>query len=203
MDRALTADRHTPFEDAQAIVTACAFFSLGLALLGSSRLLMGGTPGIALLISRIANVRFGPVYFVVNLPFFWLGLRRLGWRFTLKSFSAIALLALATDRLPAVLHLDRVHPVYAAAMGGALAGVGLLMQFRHDASLGGLSILAVWLQERFGIRAGMFQLAVDLAILVASFFVVSPGATALSVLGAVALNLVLAINHKPGRYMGT
>jgi uncharacterized membrane-anchored protein YitT (DUF2179 family) len=203
LDRAPAADRHTWFEDAQAIVTACAFFSLGLALLGGSRLLMGGTPGIALLVSRVTGLRFGPVYFLVNLPFFWLGLRRLGWRFTLKTFSAIALLALVTDRLPAVLHLDRVHPVYAAAMGGALAGVGLLMLFRHDASLGGLSILAVWLQERFGIRAGMFQLSVDLTILVASFFFVSPAAAALSVLGAVALNLVLAINHKPGRYMGT
>jgi len=203
MDPAPTSDRHTAFEDVQAVVTACAFFSLGLALLGSSRLLMGGTPGIALLVSRVANLPFGPVYLLVNLPFFWLGLRRLGWRFTLKSFAAIALLAVATDRLPAVLHLDQVHPVYAAAMGGALAGVGLLMLFRHDASLGGISILAVWLQDRFGIRAGMFQLAVDLAILVASFFVVSPAGVALSVLGAVALNLVLAVNHRPGRYMGT
>jgi uncharacterized membrane-anchored protein YitT (DUF2179 family) len=203
MDLAPTADRHTTLEDAQAIVTACAFFSLGLAMIGSSRLLMGGTPGIALLVSRVTGLRFGPVYFAVNVPFFWLGLRRLGWRFTVKTFSAIALLALATDRLPAVLHLDRVHPVYAAAMGGALAGVGLLMLFRHEASLGGVNILALWLQDRFGIRAGMVQLAVDVTILVASFFVVSPGAVALSVLGAVALNLVLAINHRPGRYMGT
>ena len=203
MDRAPPTDRHTAFEDVQAIVTACAFFSLGLSLLGSARLLMGGTPGIALLISRMTSLRFGPVYFLVNLPFFWLGLRRLGWRFTWKTFAAIAILALATDRLPAVLHLDRVHPLYAAAMGGALAGVGLLMLFRHDASLGGVSILALWLQDRFGIRAGMFQLAVDVAILVASFFVVPPATVALSVLGALALNLVLAINHRPGRYMGT
>jgi uncharacterized membrane-anchored protein YitT (DUF2179 family) len=203
MDPAPTSGRHTAFEDVQAILTACAFFSLGLALLGSSHLLMGGTPGIALLISRVTNVRFGLVYLAVNLPFFWLGLRRLGWRFTLKSSAAIALLAFATDHLPAVLHLDRVDPVYAAAMGGALAGVGLLMLFRHDASLGGISILAVWLQDRFGIRAGMFQLGVDLAILAASFFVVSPAGVALSVLGAVALNLVLAVNHRPGRYMGT
>jgi uncharacterized membrane-anchored protein YitT (DUF2179 family) len=120
-----------------------------------------------------------------------------------KSFSAIALLSLVTDRLPAALRLDHVHPVYAAAMGGALAGVGLLMLFRHDASLGGVNILAIWLQDRFGIRAGAFQLAVDATILVASFFVVSPGTLALSVLGALALNLVLAINHRPGRYMGT
>ena len=86
--------------------------------------------------------------------------------------------------------------------GGALAGVGLLMLFRHEASLGGLNILAIYLQKRFGVRAGVFQLTVDACIVVASFFVVSLTTLALSVAGAVALNLVLAVNHRPGRYMG-
>jgi uncharacterized membrane-anchored protein YitT (DUF2179 family) len=203
MESAGPADRHTLFEDAQAIVTACAFFSLGLTLLGSAGLLMGGTPGIALLVSRVTGFPFGPVYVAVNLPFFWLGVRVLGWRFTLKTFAAIALLAFATEELPHVLQLGPVAPLYAAAMGGALAGVGLLMLFRHEASLGGLNILAIYLQRRFGVRAGVFQLSVDAAIVFASFFVVSPATLALSVVGAVALNLVLAVNHRPGRYMGT
>jgi uncharacterized membrane-anchored protein YitT (DUF2179 family) len=203
MERPDPAERHSLFEDAQAIVTACAFFSLGLTLLGSAGLLMGGTPGIALLVSRVTGFPFGPVYVAVNLPFFWLGVRVLGWRFTLKTFAAIALLAFATDQLPHLLELGPVSPLYAAAMGGALAGVGLLMLFRHEASLGGLNILAIHLQRRFGVRAGVFQLSVDAAIVFASFFVVSPATLALSVVGAVALNLVLAVNHKPGRYMGT
>jgi uncharacterized membrane-anchored protein YitT (DUF2179 family) len=203
MERPDPAERHSLFEDAQAIVTACAFFSLGLTLLGSAGLLMGGTPGIALLVSRVTGFPFGPVYVAVNLPFFWLGVRVLGWRFTLKTFAAIALLAFATEELPHVLQLGPVAPLYAAAMGGALAGVGLLMLFRHEASLGGLNILAIHLQRRFGVRAGVFQLSVDAAIVFASFFVVSPATLALSVAGAVALNLVLAVNHRPGRYMGT
>jgi uncharacterized membrane-anchored protein YitT (DUF2179 family) len=203
MERPDPAERHSLFEDAQAIVTACAFFSLGLTLLGSAGLLMGGTPGIALLVSRVTGIPFGPVYVAVNLPFFWLGVRVLGWRFTLKTFAAIALLAFATQELPHVLQLGPVAPLYAAAMGGALAGVGLLMLFRHEASLGGLNILAIYLQRRFGVRAGVFQLSVDAAIVFASFFVVSPATLALSVVGAVALNLVLAVNHRPGRYMGT
>jgi hypothetical protein len=37
---------------------------------------------------------------------------------------------------------------------------------------------------------------------VASFFLVTPRVLALSVLGAVALNVVLAVNHRPGRYLG-
>jgi uncharacterized membrane-anchored protein YitT (DUF2179 family) len=77
------------------------------------------------------------------------------------------------------------------------------MLFRHDASLGGVGILAVWLQERHGWRAGVVQLAIDACVLAASLLIASPATLALSIVGAAALNMVLAINHRPGRYMGT
>jgi uncharacterized membrane-anchored protein YitT (DUF2179 family) len=201
--RQTATDPHTLFEDVQAIATACAFFSLGLGLIKHAGLLMGGAPGIALLIARVTPVPFGWAYLLVNLPFIALGARSKGWRYMGKTFVAVALLSFATDWLPSVLRLDRVDPVYAAVMGGALAGVGLLMLFRHEASLGGIGILAVWLQERYGVRAGIVQLAVDAAVLAASLLVVSPLTVALSIVGAVSLNVVLAVNHRAGRYMGT
>ena len=34
-------------------------------------------------------------------------------------------------------------------------------------------------------------------------FVVPPTTILLSVVGSVALNMVLAVNHRPGRYLGT
>ena len=195
--------RHTPFEDAQAIFAAATFVSLGLAFFASNGLLTGGTAGIALLLARLTPLTFGQLFALLNLPFFWLGVRQLGWRFTVKTFTAIGLVSLASDHLELVLRLERVHPLYAALAGGFLTGTGLLILFRHQASLGGVNILAIFLQERHGWRAGVFQLAVDAGIVVASFFMVSPTTLALSVLGAVALNMVLAVNHRPGRYLGT
>ena len=88
-------------------------------------------------------------------------------------------------------------------MGGSSIGIGLLILFRHRACLGGLNVLAIWLQERRGVRAGVFQLVVDALVVVASLFVVPPSTILLSVVGAVALNMVLAVNHRPGRYLGT
>jgi uncharacterized membrane-anchored protein YitT (DUF2179 family) len=87
-------------------------------------------------------------------------------------------------------------------MGGALSGTGLLILFRHRTGLGGINVLAIYLQDRFGLRAGYFQLAVDLAILAAAFFVIPLDRLALSLLGAVVVNMTLAINHRPGRYLG-
>ena len=81
-------------------------------------------------------------------------------------------------------------------------GMGLLILFRHRCSLGGLGILAVFCQERFGWRAGTVQMLLDATILLASTFVLTPVAVMLSILCATCLNLVIAINHKPGRYAG-
>jgi uncharacterized membrane-anchored protein YitT (DUF2179 family) len=95
-----------------------------------------------------------------------------------------------------------LQPLYAGVMGGFLIGAGLLMLFRHNASLGGINILALFLQQRQGWRAGKVQMAIDCLIVAAAFAWVEPQQIAISVLGAIALNLVVAVNHKPGRYLG-
>jgi uncharacterized membrane-anchored protein YitT (DUF2179 family) len=196
------AEPHSLFEDVLAILTAAAFVSLGSGLIGHARLLTGGTFGVALILTRLTPLSFGQLYVLVNLPFFWLGVRQLGWRFTVKTFAAIGLVSFGADHLKQVIRFGEVAPAYAAIMGGLLMGIGILILVRHGASLGGLNILAIWLQEKHGVRAGKFQMVVDSVVVVASFFVVTPWVLALSVLGAVALNVVLAVNHRPGRYLG-
>jgi uncharacterized membrane-anchored protein YitT (DUF2179 family) len=195
--------RHTWFEDALAIFTASLFISFGYGLLKQDHLLSGGTAGMALLLTRLTPFSFGQLFVTLNLPFFWLAVRRMGWAFTIKTFITIGLVSLGADRLHLVMAFERVEPLYAAVLGGSLIGIGLLMLFRHQACLGGLNVLAIWLQERRGVRAGAFQMAVDSVVVVASLFVVPPATILYSVVGAVALNLVLAVNHRPGRYLGT
>lgn len=196
------AGSHTPFEDAQALVTGSLFVALGVAMFGKAGLLTGGTAGLAFLIHYATGWRFGPVFFAINLPFYWLAVRTMGWVFTLKTFCAIAALSLFTELMPLVLRFEALHPLYAGVMGGFLVGAGLLMLFRHKASLGGLNVLVLHLQERYGWRAGKVQMVIDCLIVLAAFALVEPWLIAVSVLGAVALNLVVAVNHKPGRYLG-
>lgn len=62
--------------------------------------------------------------------------------------------------------------------------------------------MALFVQQKRGWRAGHVQLAFDLGILAAGCAMVSLHKMLLSILGAVALNLVIAINHRQGRYMG-
>ena len=196
------ASQHTAFEDAQAILTGALFIALGVAMFARAGLLTGGTAGLAFLVHYATGWRFGVVFFVINVPFYVLALRAMGWTFTVKTFCAIAALSLFSELMPLVLRFDFLQPVYAGVMGGFLIGAGLLMLFLHKASLGGLNIVVLYLQERHGWRAGKVQMAIDCLIVLAALAIVEPWLIAVSVLGAVALNLVVAVNHRPGRYLG-
>ena len=194
--------RHTPVEDTLAFASAIALVALGIALFENQRLITGGTAGLALLLSYRLSIGFGAAFVLVNLPFFVLAVARMGWRFTLKTVVAVSLLAAATELQRPLLVLGAVNPVYAAATGGLLIGIGLLILFRHRGSLGGFNVLALYLQERLGWRAGWVQLGLDGGVVLLSATTIPPAILAISLLGALTLNLTLAINHRPGRYVG-
>jgi uncharacterized membrane-anchored protein YitT (DUF2179 family) len=194
------AQRHSLFDDAQGLVTGTLFVALGLVLLRHAGLLTGGTAGIALVLHYATAWPFGALFFALNLPFYVLAWRRLGRRFTLKTFAAVALLSALSEALPRWLVLGTVAPLFAATAGGLLIGAGFVILFRHRASLGGLNVLVLWLQERFGWRAGWVQLAIDSSILLSALPWLNARQLALSIVAAVAVNFALAVNHKPGRY---
>jgi uncharacterized membrane-anchored protein YitT (DUF2179 family) len=197
------APAHTLFEDAQSLLVAPLIAAFALLLFKQAGLLTGGTVGVAFLIHYASGWPLGVVLFAINLPFYALAVRAMGRDFTIKTFVAVSLLALYTELLPQWIALQSVDRLFAAVMGGFLAGIAILMLIRHRSSLGGLGILVVHLQNTRGWRAGKVQMAADCLILVAAVFVRDPASVALSIVGAVALNLVIAVNHKAGRYMGT
>jgi len=196
-----TATRHTPVEDVQGVFSGSLVSALGLYILASAGLLTGSTAGIAFLLHYALGVNFGLAFFLLNLPFFYLSWKRLGTAFTIKTFIAIGLTSLLTSLQPKVMEIVAIHPAWAALLGGLLLGYGLLALYRHRASLGGVGILGIYMQERFGIRAGLVQLAIDMCVLAAAFFVATPPVVFYSVLGAVVLNLFVAINHRADRYI--
>ena len=61
--------------------------------------------------------------------------------------------------------------------------------------------LALDPQHRFGWRAGKMPMGIDSLTVLGGLWVADWLRVALSVSGAVALNLMLAVNHRPGRYM--
>ena len=198
---AATIVPHTVTEDAVAVFTGVLLISVGVAFFTSAGLLTGGTAGLAFLLHYATGIGFGKIFFVLNLPFYWLALRKLGREFTLKTFAAVLLLSMMTELQTQLLQFSHLQPLYAAIAGGMITGTGFLVLFRHRCSLGGVGIAALYLQDRYGWRAGKVQMALDCCIVLLALWSVEPLRVAWSIAGAVALNLVLTMNHRPGRYM--
>ena len=196
-----TPDHHTPLEDAQGLFSGVLLVALGLVLLEHLGLVVGSTAGFALVISIATGWSFGLLFFLVNLPFYALAVRRMGAAFTIKTFLAVALLSVLAEVLPLVFEYGSVNRVFGAIAGGLLTGFGLLALFRHRASLGGAGILAFYCQDRFGWRAGLVQLAIDVFVFSIAALVLDPWSVVLSVASAVAMNLFLAVNHRTDRYI--
>nr|WP_255618433.1 YitT family protein [Roseibaca sp. Y0-43] len=191
------------FEDAQGLIVGTGLCGFGLSLLTSAGLVTGQTAGLAVLLSYVTGLSFAVLFFTINLPFYWLAYRHLGRDFTLKTFVAVVLVSVFADLSDRLVSIAPAHPAVAAILFGMIAGAGLLAIFRHRASLGGVGILAYYLQERMGWRAGWVQLAFDLALFGAALLVMAPTLVLWSLLGAAILNVIIGVNHRRDRYIAT
>ena len=202
----MESDKQHPLpEDLFALLSASGLISLGVNVLQAAGLLSGGTAGLALVGSMLSTFSFGEIFFMVNLPFYYLAYRYVGTRFTINTLVAVTLISFFSDNLHHVVQievfqLDSFGAVYAAVIAGILTGVGMLILFRHNASLGGVGILSVYLQKKLAIPAGTTLLVADLIILVTAFLVADPFLVVLSAVSAALVSAVLVVNHKPWRY---
>lgn len=194
--------KHTALEDAQALILGTVLCALGVQFLTAAGLITGQTAGLGVLLSYVTDLSFAVWFFVLNLPFYVLGWLRMGRRFVVKTVIAVTLVSVWSQLLPYVLSFDLLEPLVASALAGAVIGMGLIVIFRHGASLGGVGILALWMQDRFGVQAGWVQLGFDGVMFVAAFALLDPFLVVASLLGAVIVNLIIAVNHRRDRYIG-
>ena len=193
---------HGIVEDALGLLTGTFLVSLGLHLLHAAHAVTGGTAGLSLLLGYAAAWPFWLLFLVINAPFALLAVWRRGWDFTVRTLICIGAVsgwALVHDALFPVAWIE---PWYGTLAGNLLAGVGVLILFRHRASVGGINIIGLEIQDRTGFRAGWTMMIFDVLIVLSALLVVPWTNVLMSAVGAVLLNLVLALNHRPGRYLG-
>jgi uncharacterized membrane-anchored protein YitT (DUF2179 family) len=194
---------YTVLEDLQGLVIASAQAALGIHLLRAAGLVTGGTAGTALILSYAFGWNFSAVFFLMNLPFFGFAWAARGPAFCLKSLATVAFVSVMAEALKPLVHIDPIHPGAAAVLFGISAGVGLLGLFRHSGSLGGVSIVALILQDRYGFKAGLTQLLHDLVLFSVALFLLPVDRVLWSLLGAMILNAVIAFNHRRDWYVVT
>ncbi len=192
---------HSLIEDAQGLAYGSFMAAVGVLVLTHLGFVTGQTAGLAVMISYATGYGFAPVFFLINLPFYWLGYRRFGLAFTIKSFLSVALLSVLVATLPSQLSFAHIDPLVGALLFGFLSGSALLALFRHGASLGGIGIVGLYLQDKTGFRAGWTQMIFDACLFAWAFALRDWQTVAWSFLGALVVNLVIAINHRRDRYI--
>ena len=107
-----------------ALLTAFAF----AAFFVTNDIAPGGVTGIATVLSSVTGLNVGLLSFLINVPLFAIGWRRVGVRFAVRSFISMLLLSLFIDLMP---EFDLAgNMMLAAIFGGVTMGAGLGMVVR-------------------------------------------------------------------------
>lgn len=185
-----------------SILEGCLLVALGIHILNSAQLLISGTAGVGMILQSFTELSFGQLFFILNLPFYFLALRYMGWRFAFRTFCSISLLSLLTELMHRYFHIA-VDPLFAAVLGGMLIGFGLIILFRHNASLGGLNILAMYLERRFAIHPSKTTMLADLLIIVVGLSLFEFQQVSFSFIAFVVMSSVVGRYHKPPEWAKT
>ncbi len=192
---------HSTFDNLQGLAFGVVMVAFGITMLKAMGLITGQAAGLAFLISYGTGADFGLVFFLINIPFYILSALRLPRGFTLRSIACVGAISALASLGPHLIRFEHVEPFAGAIVAGFCIGIGSIGLFRHGASGGGVGILAYYIQERTGFRAGWLQLAIDAALFTAAAFLLDGMAVLVSMVGAAALNLLVAFNHRRDWYI--
>lgn len=182
--------------DLQGLCVGITLACVAMLLLKGAGLVTGQTSGLALLLSYSWGTDFGILFFAISFPFFVLGWFVRGTVFALRTLFAVVCISIFTPFVSGLIVFESIDPLLASVLAGACAGMAVIAMFRHNASAGGMSVLALVIEQKLGIKTGWTQLTVDFMIFAGSATVLSTEDLIYSFIGAVIMNLLIAWNFK-------
>ncbi|MFC0213051.1 YitT family protein [Paenibacillus chartarius] len=178
-----------------SIAAGCLLISLGLIVLKHSQVVTGGTAGLTLTLSYIFDIPFALLFFVINIPFYFIAVIQMGWNFMLSTMISVILVTIMTaaDRwLPGF----EVNIFIGTILGSVLCGVGLTTLFVNRASLGGVNILALFLQKRYKMNPGTVNFVFDTSIVMLGFYSVGVLQGVLSIASVFIVSTIIGLYKK-------
>ena len=147
-----------------------------------------GTAGIAIIISKLTGFNLSLCVLFTFLPFWIIGLKRLGKTFGLKSFIGSAVYTAGLEIFKIVpFELNTEHFI-AVAFGGAMLGLGLALILRVGGCIDGSEILANIIVDFLSSKTGKnysltyILLGFNACVYLAAFLVINQNAALLSLL---------------------
>lgn len=139
------------------------------AFLLPNHFLDGGVTGISILTEEILNVPFTALLVIFNIPFLYLGYKKIGKTFAVRALISIVLLSVLMHfiQIPAVTE----DKVLIAVFGGFFIGLGIGLAIKAGGVLDGLEIIAFYTTRNSGFTTGEIILAFNALIYLGAAYV--------------------------------
>jgi hypothetical protein len=146
------------------VAAGALFVAVGLEIfLVPNKIIDGGIVGISIMMSYITGLKLELFLLVLNLPFLYLGYRKIGRNFVVATLLGLTVLSLGTLTLYNVV-VATFNPIWASIFGGIFLGVGAGLVIRHGGSLDGTEILGILLNRRTPFSVGNVILFLNIFI---------------------------------------
>lgn len=147
-------DLASELKKAVGLAVGAAIYSAGLNLfLIPNHIIDGGITGISLLVQALTGIPFSVLIVLLNLPFFYIGYRRLGARLALSSTFAIVILSLCSSYFETMKPATS-DPFLSTIFGGIIIGMGVGIVIKSGGSTDGTEIMAIWMDNKFPFSVG-------------------------------------------------
>jgi len=141
----------------------------------------GGVTGISILAHEIFHVNISWVMIVLNIPFIYIGYKKIGKTFAIQSTVAIILLAV----LMYFIHFDEAitnDKILIAIFGGFLIGLGIGFVIKSGGVIDGLEVIADYTNKKYGFTTSEIILLINTLIFLTAAFYFGPESAMYSIL---------------------
>ncbi|HWR45489.1 YitT family protein [Sporomusa sp.] len=173
------------------VLFGCLLTSVGILILKHANITTGGSTGLALNLSYLLQLPFPYVFVIVNLPFFILSIKKMGWGFTWATVYTVIVVSLLTGT-------ERMLPAFTisswvgAIFGSGILGLGLAFLLLGRSPLGGVGVLTVYLHNRTGWNPGKINLGIDTVVVISGIFTVGLWESLFSVVSVTIIAAVIS-----------
>ena len=141
---------------------ALAAFSLEEFLIPST-ILDGGITGVSMILNQLFGKGIGIFIIVLNIPFFLIGLRQLGWRFLIRGVYGIVLFSVMLEVFNGLPQVTS-EPLLGVVFGGITLGAGVGLVLRYGGCLDGTEIVAMLISKKTDFSVGQIIFGINIVI---------------------------------------
>ncbi|MBG9587825.1 YitT family protein [Cytobacillus firmus] len=141
-------------------------------------ILDGGVIGLSIIAAELTGMTMSIFLIILNLPFLYIGYRKIGMKFTIHTLFGVIVLSASTA------YLHHFEPVtddlfLATVIGAVILGTGVGLVIRTGGALDGSEIIAILVSKKRPVSVGQFIMIVNVFIFILAAFLVFSWETAM------------------------